>query len=405
MYDYVIVGAGISGLLAATKISKRYPKAKIALAEAYEDAGGRIQTYKKKDISWKQGLQWEKGAGRIHSTHMMVGELVKKYGLTPVKIPDETSFEGEKGMWPTIATIIIDSFSQFSQKELQLHTLEQLMNKVLNGDTVRRMISQFAYTSEICSLRADIALEALRKELGPIRGHFYTLAEGIQSITDKMKDEALAAGVTFFFGHRLTSIQGDTLHFKFQRTSVTLKARKIILAIHSDALKGLPQFKNLPILKKIVMNPLLRIYGVFPIPAWFEGISRTVTDSPVRHVIPISTKTGTIMTSYTDGEDTKFWMNILKQYGEEGVSKRIIQESEKLFNKKIPEPHVFKMYYWKEGCSYWLPGLYDVHEYSKSIMHLKNSNIYVCGESYAVNQCWIESALGHTQEMLERYIL
>ena len=100
-------------------------------------------------------------------------------------------------------------------------------------------------------------------------------------------------------------------------------------------------------------------------------------------------------------------MRILKNHGEKGVSKRIIQELEELFQKKIPEPQTFKMYYWKEGCSYWLPGLYDVHEYSKAIMQPlpKNPNIFVCGESYAVNQCWVESALEHTNEMLNRYIL
>jgi hypothetical protein len=155
------------------------------------------------------------------------------------------------------------------------------------------------------------------------------------------------------------------------------------------------------------MNPLLRIYGAFTKP-WFDGIPRTVTDSKLRHIIPINAKSGTIMTSYTDGEDTKFWMRLLKEKGEKGVSKRIIEESEELFQTKIPEPHIFKMYYWKEGCSYWLPGLYDVHEYSQAIMQpfpLKNPNIFVTGESYAVNQCWIESALEHTNEMLNRYIL
>lgn len=404
MYDYIIVGAGISGLLAATKISKRYPKAKIAVMEAYGTPGGRIQSYR------KDGLSWEKGAGRIHSSHTMVNQLVAKYGLTKIKISDQTNWRAdqtsEPNHWPAIATVIIESFSQFSKQELQLHTLEGLLNKVLKGDTVLKMISQFAYTSEITSLRADLALESLKKELGPVKGYFYTLAEGLQSITDNLMKEAEAAGVKFFFNHRLTSLEHG-LQTKLHFSKVEFSAKKVILAIHSDGLKGLAPFKNLPILKKIQMNPLLRIYGVFPLPAWFEGIPRTVTPAPLRHVIPINPKKGTIMTSYTDGEDTKFWMNILKRYGEKGVSERIIQESEELFQKKIPEPHIFKMYYWKEGCSYWLPGLYDVHEYSKAIMQplVKNPNIFVTGESYAVNQCWIESALEHTTEMLNRYIL
>jgi hypothetical protein len=413
VYDYIIVGAGISGLLSATKIAERYPKARIAVMEAYGTAGGRIQTYK------KDGLQWEKGAGRIHSTHKMVNDLVQKYNLTKIKIPDHTDWLSENGQaennhWPAIATIIIETFSQCSPQELQVHTLEQLLHKVVKDDMVTKMISQFAYTSEISSLRADMALESLRKELGPLNGHFYTIAEGIQSITDNMMKQASKAGVKFFFHHRLASLENGIyashtkLNFVVDKTKkIQCVALKVILAIHSEALKGLATFKNLPILKKITMNPLLRIYGVFPTP-WFEGIPRTVTSSPLRHVIPISTKTNTIMTSYTDGEDTKFWMSILKRYGEKGVSKRIIKESEELFQRKIPEPHVFKMYYWKEGCSYWLPGLYDVHEYSQAIMQplpLKNPNIFVCGESYAANQAWVESALEHTNEMLNRYIL
>ena len=114
------------------------------------------------------------------------------------------------------------------------------------------------------------------------------------------------------------------------------------------------------------------------------------------------------MTSYTDAKDTEFWMTIYKKYGEEALSKRIIQESEKLFNIKIPEPHLFKIYYWKDGCSYWLPGLYDVKEASERMMNplpLSHPNVYVCGESYSTNQAWIESALEHTDAMLERYIL
>ena len=412
VYDYIIVGAGISGLLAASKIGKRYPKAKIAVMEAYGTPGGRIQSYR------KDGLSWEKGAGRIHSTHKMVNELVEKYGLTKIKIPQATAWlsNGEltNNHWPSIATVIIESFSQFSKKELQLNTLKELMDKVLKGDVIRKMISQFAYTSEITSLRADLALESLKKELGPVNGYFYTLAEGIQAITDNLMKEAEAKGVKFFFNHRLTSLENGIyashtkLNFAVDKTKkIQCVALKVILAIHSEGLKGLAPFKNLPILKKIKMNPLLRIYGVFAKP-WFENIQRTITDSPLRHVIPISVNAGTIMTSYTDGEDTKFWMSILKRYGEKGVSKRIIEESEALFQKKIPEPHVFKMYYWKEGCSYWLPGLYDVHEYSKAIMQpfpLKNPNIFVTGESYAVNQCWVESALEHTTQMLNRYIL
>jgi glycine/D-amino acid oxidase-like deaminating enzyme len=410
-YDYIIVGAGISGLLSGIKIAKRYPKARIAITEMYPNAGGRIQTFHKGQ------LHWEKGAGRIHSSHHLASNLINNYGLTKVILPENTEwrsegFEPSKNMWPSLAMIILHSFSNFSKADLQLYTLHQLMEKILDGDMIRKMISRFAYTSEITALRADLALHALEKELGGTQGHFYTIQEGLQTLTDNMKEDALQLGVKFFFDYRLTSIDHGIytkLNFATSfKEKKQLRAKKIILAIHSEALRGLSAFKNLPILKKITMKPLLRIYGVFPTPAWFQNIPRTITDSLLRHIIPISAKSGTIMTSYTDAEDTKFWINLLNAHGEKEVSRRIVKESEKLFQKKIPNPHLFKIYHWEHGCSYWLPGLYDVNEYSQKIMQplpLKNPNIFVCGESYAIHQAWIESALTHTTEMLERYIL
>jgi monoamine oxidase len=233
------------------------------------------------------------------------------------------------------------------------------------------------------------------------------IKEGIDSLTNNIQKE-LKGKVEIFLEHRLTAIASDgvqaKLHFKNQKT---LMAKKVILAIPSEALKGLAAFKNLPILKRVTMRPLLRIYGVFPTPPWFEMIPKTITDSPLRHIIPISSKNGTIMTSYTDAKDTEFWYTLYKKYGEKALSKRIVQESEKLFKIKIPEPHLFKMCYWKDGCSYWLPGLYDVKEASERMMNplpLSHPNVYVCGESYSVNQAWVESALEHTEGMLQRYI-
>lgn len=411
IYDYIIVGGGIAGLYSALKITKAFPTATVALTEMYSNFGGRIQTYN------HNGVHFEKGAGRIHSSHAMVNSLVKRYSLTKINIPSEEFAEWHpmsekttKNMWKSLSTFLISVLSKFSNKTLQTHTLEQILYKTMEVHTIKTMLKRFAYTSELNTLRADLALESLRHELGNGNGYFYVLKEGLHSIVEHMLKE-LEGKVTFLMEHRLVSLASkDTtfLNFAHGRKQKTLQCKKAILAIHANALKGLAIFKNLPILKHLAMTPLLRIYGVFPKPSWFADIPRTITDSPLRNIIPISAKTGTIMTSYTDNNDTKYWIDIFNKHGEKGVSKRIIEESEKLFQRTIPEPTFFKMCHWKNGCSYWLPGLYDVKEESVRIMNplpLSHPNVYVCGESYSTNQAWVESALKHTEDMLQRYIL
>jgi monoamine oxidase len=412
-YDFIIVGAGIAGLYSALKITTAFPKARVALIEMDKFLGGRIQTYHKGTV------QFEKGAGRIHSSHALVNSLVAHYGLTKIKIPSEEvaewhpmSTQVTKNMWSSLATYIVSILHKLEKSILQTHTLEQILYSTMDGQKAKTMLNRFAYTSELNTLRADIALESLSNELGGRQGYFYVVKEGLGSIVDHMVQD-LKGKVDIFTEHRLVSLTTkDKVNLNFtqgkNKVQKTFKATKAILAIHSDALKGIALFKNLPILKHLSMTPLLRIYGVFPKPAWFADIPRTITDSPLRNVIPISAASGTIMTSYTDNKDTKFWMDILKNEGEKAVSDRIISESEKLFNRSIPKPTFFKMCHWKHGCSYWLPGLYDVREESRRIMQpipLAHPNIFVCGESYAVNQAWIESALSHADDMLQRFIL
>jgi protoporphyrinogen oxidase len=75
MEDYAIIGGGIAGLYAALNLAKRNPKAKISLFEKYRIFGGRVLTYR------KDGLRWEIGAGRFHSSHTLFRELLKSYDL------------------------------------------------------------------------------------------------------------------------------------------------------------------------------------------------------------------------------------------------------------------------------------------------------------------------------------
>ena len=390
-YDYLIVGAGIAGLHCALRISKAFPKANIAIAEMYSYTGGRIFTFKGK------GNQWEAGAGRIHSSHAITLKYIKDNGLTLLPIQGKAQWMSkghvEEDIWPSISKLITTSLSTLDPKALATNTIKDLVFD-------ETLLHRFPYQAEVSTLRADLAIKSFEKEMGS--ESFYVVKEGLSELTDRIKGTLVKRGVKFLYNHRLISV--DPFYFEITNQHskyVTITANKAILAVHCDALRGISPFSNLPILKHLSMKPLLRTYGVFKEPL---TIPRTITDSRLRYIIPVGKHV--LMTSYTDAEDTAVWNKISKG-GDRALSHEIMADLKGLF-PDLKQPTFFKSHYWKHGCSYWLPGLYDPKEESEKVMcpiPMKNPNIYVCGESYSLKQAWIEGALEHAEDMLQKYIL
>jgi hypothetical protein len=391
-YDYLIVGAGIAGLHCALRISKAFPKAKIAVAEMYSYTGGRIFTFKGK------GQQWEAGAGRIHGSHTMTMKYLKDYGLTTIPIGGNTDWQSkgskEEDIWPSLSEALVSSLKRLDPKVLATHTI-----KDLTFDD--HLLHRFPYNAEVSTLRADLAVKSFDNEMGSYT-NFYVVKEGLSELTTRMKAALEKRGVKFLYNHRLVSV--DPLYFEITNKHskyVTIKATKSILAVHCDALRGIKPFSNLPILKHLSMKPLLRTYGVFKEPI---TMNKTVTDSRLRYIIPVGKYT--LMTSYTDAQDTAVWKKIYDKGGDKALCHAIMGDLKVMF-PELEMPTFFKSHYWQHGCSYWLPGLYDPKEESHKVMCpiQKLPNVYVCGESYSLKQAWIEGAIEHAEEMLQKYIL
>ena len=72
IYDCVVVGAGLGGLNLANKLSQKYKNKSICLFEMGQSYGGRISTYKQKNIIY------EMGAARFNKNHKLLFQLIKK---------------------------------------------------------------------------------------------------------------------------------------------------------------------------------------------------------------------------------------------------------------------------------------------------------------------------------------
>ena len=150
-YDIIIVGAGIAGIYCASVLAEKYPNKTICIAEKYKMMGGRLHTYRPKAPA-PPDLQWESGAGRVHSSHGRAHALLKKYGLTTVKIDSAMSYKAspaaplEKNIFESaIIPILLSPLTRLSESVLANNTLENILRKIIGVEDTTRLLSHFPY--------------------------------------------------------------------------------------------------------------------------------------------------------------------------------------------------------------------------------------------------------------------
>ena len=289
-------------------------------------------------------------------------------------------------------------------------------NQLQAGPAVLKLLSptesltiQFPYWGEIFTLRADLAVKSFMHEMGKDEP-FVVSPEGYDQMIEGLIKDLEKRGVELKRRHTLTDVvfkEKNKIHLTFAVDALDIEviAQRVIFALPQVALAKLKFFKHLPILKYIKMEPLVRIYAVFPTGSdgktWFHDIGRFVTATPIRYFIPVGPTT--VMISYTDGDDTLPWSNLehgTRPIEEETIGVLVTHECQKLFpEKNIPFPTFLKVHPWDAGASYWVPGNYDPAAVQKKSLQ-PFPNMYICGESFCLRQAWMEGALENTEELL-----
>jgi hypothetical protein len=400
-YDYIIVGAGLAGLHTGLELQRRHKNAKIIILERFKYTGGRVVTYK------HEKYQWENGAGRIHKDmHPLVMKYMKRYNLTFFPIGGVSGFiEGGGGgrgeprtniFETTFLPMIQGILHDCDEDILKKHTLSEVLDLVVGREKRVEFLREFGYNSEVDTLRADIALDVFKKEMGSREG-FGVCKEGLSALVDGMVADFKRAGGIIQTGVRVVDLAVDENTVILKDSSKMAAKKGIILALHYDALLELPAIHGWELLKRVAMRPLLRVYAVFK-GTPFKGVPRFVTDSPIRYFIPMSESVA--MISYTDGA----YAEKLMEKEEVELRDLIMEELRRLLGKdSLPDPIFFKTHPWKSGCSYWLPGDYDVEQASIAAhTPFPGKPVWICGESFSLRQAWMEGALEHAESLLKR---
>jgi glycine/D-amino acid oxidase-like deaminating enzyme len=396
MYDTIIIGGGVAGLTVAKELAKRGDK--VILFDKWGNWGGRVYTY-----HGAGGIQYEIGAGRIFKEHKRVNELVHHYGLKTFPISTESLWEvKDPNPFLDLFAPIRDLLATLPADVLAKHTIAELLPHSLEPILLR-----FPYRSEFYTLRADEALRFFspRKTMGASGDAYYSVVGGLDQIPKGLAREAKHAGATLKQESDVKDVRRVDELFEVEVETKgerkTYVAARVVFATCRCSLSDFKILSETPVLKQTGTEPLSRIYAVYP-PSkstgevWFAGMEKVVTANPLRYVIPINAKKGLIMISYTDGDDTEYW----KGLKDAALQKEIQRCARELFPEHtIPEPTYLKQHRWGGGCTYWLPGDYEVAEASKAA-HNPAPGVYITGESISLEQCWIESALESAETLL-----
>jgi hypothetical protein len=357
---------------------------------------------------------------------------MNRYNLTWIPTSDRSLFQSRDGAslkpnrFTELARAFLEPLLSLPAETLARHTIEQLLLKVHDHDTVAtsfeerrlrqidtqsvvdRFLGNFPYRAEVTVMRADAAIPELLAPAGVAGSAFGICKEGLDRIVAGLASELVGLGIPIHLGHTLVSVKGTHLIVKVANELKEMTGAKVILALHAKAMKSINGLSSWPLLKQIIMCPLLRTYAVYPEP-WFHeppfsGQKIVFGSNPVRYFIPIDRNTA--MCSYTDAGDTSIWMDDAEHHPKR-LSRRIHAALRRAFpSHRIPNPTYFKAHPWSAGCSYWSPvpsgtPIQSPAELSKSALQFA-PNVYVCGESFsATKQTWMEGALEHAELLLK----
>ena len=396
VYDYIIVGAGLSGLYSAYKLLKENPDLKILILERNRDVGGRVDT--------QDGL--EAGAGRFHENQPLIMGLIRELGLTQHMVPIETyeHFIANKQLHTVepinkIIDYVITKSTTTDKKTVKNTIFLDYVTQVLSDDDATFLLDFYGYSSELTNMNAYDTINLMKNHFNH-KTQFYTLQGGLSQIVRELTKRIDAK---IMVHRRVTDIQFNSETEQFEITCDEIKkrykAKKCIFAVTKETLLKLTIFKPIyKVLSLIETLPLCRIYAKFPPtnshPTWFKDMPSVTTNNNLRMMIPIDEPSGLIMMSYTDNKYARFWKRLLDKDGIEAVNREHQRLIKKTTGLDVPIPQDTKVYYWEHGVVYFKPG-FDSETMLKQIRHpIPNIPLYVCGENFSeFNNQWMEGAL------------
>jgi cytochrome b involved in lipid metabolism/monoamine oxidase len=442
VYDLVIIGGGIAGLYTLYKLSNKYAHLKILLLESGQRLGGRIYSYK--ETIDKQEYVMDLGAGRLGYHHKLITSLINELGLKPkiIPIPNtktyiEVAANNKVSNKTSTKDYIMEKLTKFFFSPLvsklgkstkQSYYLYEFLTKYVSASFSRKVEDVFEYSSDLNELNAYDAIEYFKYDYNKT-SDFFTLNGGLEQIIERLLQAIKKTRAYKSHNVRLQNLSNvENITYKKNDASDLfeisvanyntlgsspdiLYSKYVICAIPKKSLTKLTIFKPLlSDLNSINSINLLRIYEIYDKEqdsgsVWFKNVEKTITNTNVQFVIPVSSDNGLIMSSYSDCANARYWNNLLTSKGLDYVKVKLNEKLNLLFsiyNIKVPLSKYIKMYFWDAGVACWKKGV-DSDYLSVKLLN-PYSRVFIIGENYSKYQAWCEGALMTSESCIAKLV-
>jgi len=429
IYDYVIVGAGLSGLYCAYKLIQK-GKTNIIILEKNNYLGGRIQSFELPTITKikPENLKTlgkklvvnnsyiELGAGVINGNHTKVLNLLKELNLTDdlliLNSPKSFIFNNKKydNNMAILNNIFNDIINELKLKLLDKEFYENASNislykliKLHHGKKIAKIVMyKFGYHADFLYQNSIDGLKMFDKDYG--NGQFYKLQNGLSQIINKLSRFVKNHNVNIIYDINVSNIIKYNDMYKCIINNNNYICKNIIMAVPKANLKKIPYFNNIHyLLNSVKQNSHIRIYATYPKingHVWFENMPSYTTNDIINNIIPVDVENGMIQ-YYSDNKNAKLWNKFNKMEILDDALHSIITH---LFGKDIPKHNNLIISYKKIGTHMWKPKFNSEELYKQIVKPYNDENIFIIGEAYSNNQQWMVGAINSVDNFLSIHL-
>ena len=392
VHDYIIIGAGVAGLYAGYKLSKKYPRKNILILEGNNKhgLGGRAGN----DTFYGTSVVTGAGVGRKDKDDLLIRllkELHIPYTTFTAEYNSSAVFTSEQHV--DILSIIRQLRKEFRKQpeKFGCMTFKKFAKPLLGTKLYDAFVLSQPYT--------DFENEGSHETL-----YNYDMDDNVSGwkamkIPWKQLVEKLATFSNIQYNNKVVKISTvDCCGFiVYTNNEKVFATKNVIIATTASAYRKL--LPNYSIYKDVHTQPFLRVYGKFS--GCYAEIMKSVVNrsmlvpTQLKRIIPMDPDNGVYMISYCDNKNAEY---IVKKTENIETNRewfcRLLERSVGL-PKNTLRLTAIKHYFWKEGTHYFAPlcGSYrsrkDFLKRAQNPMH----GMVVVGEAVSTNQGWVRGAL------------
>ncbi len=390
IYDYIIIGAGISGLYTAYKILQKNKNLKIIILEKNK-IGGRINVYNFCGINVNTGA----GVGRKNKDYLLI-KLLTELKIKP-NVSQKNIFYHQNIQKINFNKIYKQLKNNYNINEHRHLTFKKYCKLILGNELYKNFTTFIGYTDyENEDAYQTIYHYGFDDNINGGQILYIDWNDLLNKLCLQIDYNKIKVGFTV---SKIDKIDSNNYIVKTNK-NIDFIGNKLIIASTIDTVKLLLPKYN--IYNNIKCQPFLRTYSKFDdkstkiINEIINGY--TIVKSPLKKIIPINKENGIYMIAYTDNKDANYFIDNLEN------KNFFCKELEKTLNlqKNILKLKAIKSFYWSIGTHYYKPLPRKFKNRTEFINKCQNpqDNIFVVGEMISNNQGWTQGALESVENII-----